>query len=305
LTVNGTINSNPTGRLVALNSGNNPSVTVYDTAQNMASGLFFGSGSYICLGLMDGNGNYVGPWYQQWAHDGSSSSVYGTLYAPTIIASNNIQCNVSGNALLYLTSSGVRQWYIGAINNGYLYITDNSVGIARIIIDTNGFITCQGPTSSGNISVPGWGITYSGRSNNSWSMFWNGSAYMYVDSSQLGIIQFAPSDQRLKINIDAPKGDALSEIRALQLQSYDIPDRVTPDRPARHYNYGFSAQQVESVIPEAVAKAPYLPDPTRGPDDYSDDELMRSLEFLPIVARLVGAVQQLSSRLEALEGVRQ
>jgi hypothetical protein len=111
--------------------------------------------------------------------------------------------------------------------------------------------------------------------------------YAYGGSS--GSWNFTGSDERLKKNIGPAAGDALAEIESLGLISFDMP---FPDVPTRHFNYGFSAQNIESLIPDSVTKIT-LPD--------GEERLV--LDTLPLLARCVGAIQQLSSRIKTLEGL--
>ena len=70
---------------------------------------------------------------------------------------------------------------------------------------------------------------------------------------------------------------------------------VTDDRE----DIGFSAQQLRDVIPEAVMAAGFtLPDGTGGMDDA---EPSLGMATTPIVAALVNAVRELTTRIEELE----
>ena len=52
----------------------------------------------------------------------------------------------------------MRQWYIGAMNNGSLYVTDASLGAVRMQCDSGGnwYIAGAGVTVQTNLAVTGW-----------------------------------------------------------------------------------------------------------------------------------------------------
>lgn len=98
---------------------------------------------------------------------------------------------------------------------------------------------------------------------------------------------FNTSDERDKRNIGPVIGDALTELEGLDLISYDMP---LPDVPIRHFNCGFRAQNVESLIPESVTRI-----------ELPDGEERLVLDTLSLLARCVGAIQQLSAKVTTLE----
>src|SRR5580765_949241 len=50
------------GRLLSRNAANNPSVTVWDTNQGYAAGMFLGGSATLYFGGMDGAGNFTSTW---------------------------------------------------------------------------------------------------------------------------------------------------------------------------------------------------------------------------------------------------
>jgi hypothetical protein len=153
-------------------------------------------------------------------------------------------------------------------------------------------------------SIGGSGLAYGLYGGSTFALNWASPVInVYVNNSNVGSLTPAVSDIRLKANVGVPECDALADILALELMSYDLPDRIAHG-PARHYRTGFSAQQMEGVIPEAVAKSPMAAlEPGRDllAEPLGDNELMRSLDAMPILARCVGALQQLAARVAALE----
>lgn len=94
----------------------------------------------------------------------------------------------------------------------------------------------------------------------------------------------ASSDQRLKENItDAPS--ALDSVNAIKVRSFDWKEDKL------HVDYGYIAQELIEVVPEAV----YIP---------ADPEEMMGVDFGKLTPRLVKSIQELTARLEALEGAK-
>jgi hypothetical protein len=323
----------------------NVSLAMYDTAQGVCNILFTGGSNIVYLANADGNGAYAGTWYQYW--QGVNSVIAGNLTVngafntnavicttintqgntitagpvnagaiggTTITASTYVQVSVSGNAVLYLNSVGVRQWYIGAINNGQLYFTDNTGGAVRMIIDTAGTIYTQngnvqmgsGQLVCGYISATfidlsnGAGIGFAQQGGASRKSFTSTGVQLthYINGTAAGSWNFnAPSDERIKLNIKAIEGNPLEELTQVRLVSYD----ENFFRTGEHVACGFSAQQLMMIIPEAVIRAPYF----HGEEDKRmspfDDGHMLSVDVMPLIARLVGAVQQLKSSNDALK----
>ena len=155
------------------------------------------------------------------------------------------------------------------------------------------------------LNIGGSGISYSKLPNiHSIGFGWTSPLVVWIDNSNVGTLTPVVSDIRLKENVGKPEGDALAELGKLQLISYDLPDPVDPTQPAKHFACGFSAQQIEPIVPEAVLKSPMSAvDPERdyASDPLSDAELMLSLDLAPLLARCVGAIQQLTAQVTTLE----
>lgn len=142
-----------------------------------------------------------------------------------------------------------------------------------------------------------------------WIMHSNGSCYNNVNwVGGYGAYQNL-SDERMKSDISAATV-GLDEILALEPISFTrieiVPAHLPGSKMARPPEIGFSAQQVRTVIPEAVTVfgAP-LPDGGGGPDD---DDPTLSVSLDSIVAALVNAAKtlaaqnvSLAARLDALE----
>jgi len=101
---------------------------------------------------------------------------------------------------------------------------------------------------------------------------WNGSNLLYNNSS----------DARLKDNV-ADADDAASLIDAIQVRKFDWKESGT------HQRYGFIAQELVEVAPEAVHQP-------------EDEEEMMGVDYSKLVPMLVKEVQSLRARVAQLEG---
>jgi hypothetical protein len=101
---------------------------------------------------------------------------------------------------------------------------------------------------------------------------WNGSNLLYNNSS----------DARLKDNV-ADADDAASLIDAIQVRKFDWKESGT------HQRYGFIAQELAAVAPEAVHQP-------------EDEEEMMGVDYSKLVPMLVKEVQSLRARVAQLEG---
>jgi hypothetical protein len=108
---------------------------------------------------------------------------------------------------------------------------------------------------------------------------YNGSNVGSISSTSVATLYNTTSDQRLKENIvDAAPASAL--IDALQVREYDWKS------DGSHQRYGFIAQELVTVAPEAVHQP-------------ADPEEMMSVDYSKLVPMLVKEIQSLRARLAA------
>ena len=100
------------------------------------------------------------------------------------------------------------------------------------------------------------------------------------------------SDERLKKNITDIESGQLAKINALRPRIFEWKDERKPGTQE-----GFIAQEVESVMPEAVEDRLSSPDPDDTSRDFEGD--IKVLKHEVLNARLIKAVQELSAELEA------
>jgi|SRR5215469_246286 len=232
---------------------------------------------------------------------GGSTSIYwnnngGWMYCPVGVWCNNIntngiQCNgATVNAGAF--NVGGPQW---SANGGWMYTGSALMGSDVVV------------SYSGNgCWLQSLGVSYRQYTSNQMTLWWTGGlVYAVVDNSNQGWITLNGSDRRLKRNFGPVTRDCLATLNAIVLESFDWPQtvpsrkRVNPqsnaeharfeEQPLRtpHWEVGYTAQQVREVMPEAV------PEPPEGGNLGVDLQMM--------VAHLIGAVQQLTKRLAAVE----
>ena len=131
--------------------------------------------------------------------------------------------------------------------------------------------------------------TYSGSAYNTFAFDASGAAFQANNSAAWSIT----SDIRIKQNV-RPIGSPLSKINALKPCHFEY--KNTPGK----IKTGFIAQEFETVFPGHVSEA----DP---PDEFKEfvpeGDKIKSLDA-DIVPYLVAAIQELTARLEAIEGTR-
>ena len=96
-------------------------------------------------------------------------------------------------------------------------------------------------------------------------------------------------DKQGKENIEN-SGSAIQDIKDLKVRQFDWKDNIDT-----HKDFGFVAQELHSIIPEAVAV---------GSDELDDNGKPKQswgVDYSHIVPRLVKAVQEQQTRIESLE----
>jgi hypothetical protein len=209
------------------------------------------------------------------------STLVGTISCNAI---NSTTINTQGNTIT-----------TGAVNGGAFSCTT---------LNTNGNTITAGPINCGNVAAGTMscstfttsdGVIYSniaGSKRVAFSTSGN-TLNFWVNGANTGTWTFnSASDERLKRNIGPSRGDALAELASLRLISFDMP--IPGEALDRHNDYGFSAQDVQAHIPEAVNETNLAP-------EGEAEQLRLTLDVVPLIARLVGAVQQLTTRIQILE----
>ena len=114
----------------------------------------------------------------------------------------------------------------------------------------------------------------------------NGTAYLANGSTAV------TSDERLKKNISNMSDGQLAKINALTVRNFEWKDDRRPGPQT-----GLIAQEVESVIADAIEETAFAPDPDDTSRDFDGD--VKIVKYGDIQMRLLKAVQELSAELEA------
>ena len=208
--------------------------------------------------------------------------------------------NASGNQV-GIRYTGIATYYLNATSGGDLGI--NKDGTERARITSGGDLLVGTTSSNGRLTVSGnaggvnsvhviqdtaGGYSFVSDAAN------NGGTYYHMRilqvSSQVGSITSSgsttayntTSDQRLKTNIvDAP--DAAALIDSIKVRSFDWKS------DGAHQRYGFVAQELVIVTPEAVHQP-------------ADADEMMAVDYSKLVPMLVKEIQSLRQRVSQLEG---
>jgi hypothetical protein len=201
----------------------------------------------------------------------------------------------TNDAAIMLQLSGVQEFTLGVDR------TDSSFKISdggalgsndRLVIDSSGNLLVGTTTvvspNPGISLAPGAGSQISIGHNNAsdgtyYAYFaYNGSVIGSItQSGTTAVLYNITSDQRLKENIQdaAPASDLID---SLQVRQYDWKS------DGSHQRYGFVAQELAAVAPEAV----YQP---------ADPEAMMAVDYSKLVPMLVKEIQDLRARVASLE----
>jgi hypothetical protein len=192
-------------------------------------------------------------------------------------------------------------WYLAC--TGATVITNGTLGVNGTGTSSfSGTIQCTGSSI---------GIRYTSGSWNSgntfllgWYSYVAGSVHASIDNAG-AVVAFAnASDARLKLNIEDSTYDALSTVNAIRTRQFEWLKMAEPrrlrearERAETHersagVRVGLIAQEVNEVFPEGVV---------RGDDTEDMLGLVWTLEPNVMIGLLVGAVQQLTSRVRRLE----
>ena len=127
--------------------------------------------------------------------------------------------------------------------------------------------------------------TYSG---NGFSFYWNGSAQLWVDNTNIGNITVS-SDYRIKRNVETQTRPALARVMELRPVTYQMADYGGLFKASDDIKEGFIAHELQEVIPSAV----------NGKKD--DPEQIQSLKLDALVSVLTKAIQEQQAIIEDLK----
>jgi hypothetical protein len=274
-TSNGTalIATNVTNNVVTLGFGTPPVTVSNYFATSGLSSKDLGTGLHLKTG--DSGASSVQASYDELVIEGSADAGISVLSGAS--NSGGIRFGDSGNSnaggITYLHTDNTMNFVVNGTSsfsaNGQDIMIPDSSDAGRIQIMgsyTNPQIIIYGPTNSNTTKM-------SFRNGNGavGTIATNGSATSYNTSS----------DYRLKEN-EVAVSDGIERLK--QLKPYKFNFKTDVDTTVD----GFFAHEVSSVVPEAIT-------------GEKDGEEMQSIDQSKLVPLLVAAVQELTTRLEALE----
>lgn len=239
---------------------------------------------------------------QKMLQVGTSGSVIGVAGDGINLTSNAVYNSAwkyvtTGSATLYSMSAGLHIWYTNASGSAGTTFTPTEVmridTSGNVSIGTTAFLARLAAVSSGGTTSVLKNAASGGYARENYVSSNSGVYYFdfygkYADSAQLGYISSngtimnysTTSDVRLKENIvDAPS--ALPTLTALQVRSFDW-------KNGPHQEFGFIAQELAEVDPNAVVKGP-------------TEDTMWGVDTSVLVPMLIKAVQELTAKVAALE----
>lgn len=164
---------------------------------------------------------------------------------------------------------------------GYLNV-GNSVNISTNL-GVGGGCTIGGNCSMGEI------ITAGVDAGSAKGLKWDGGATLWQEFVGATLVYSVTAnwcDERLKSEIKPVTVDALEQLKKVEMVSYTVENKdMDPPSSPKHYDIGFTAQRTKPHVPDAIIET------EQGP----------FLDHVPMIAYLVKAVQQLTSKVEALE----
>jgi len=251
----------------SLTSGANASVTLNQNVTTFTLSNFTTGDSGVLVVKQDGTGG------RTMVLPSNSQVVGGGTYTPTSAANSNDVLGVYFDGTYYYWTIG-----LASVTGNLITITNNA---------DNRILTATGSSTSVN-GEPG--LTYDGS-----TLAVTGAV------TATGDITAYSSDQRLKENvINIP--NALDKILSLNGVTYDWNEKAlgfgfVPDN--RKHDVGLIAQQVQSVLPEAIAPAPFDTDQTTGESISGENYL--TVRYDKLVALLIEGMKEQQKEINELK----
>ena len=289
---------------------------IYTTGEGMnvySNAYLSGGYKYASAGFATGYYQYAGQHVWQTAPSGAANGVITFTQAMTLDVSGNLTVQgTTNNTTIQVGNSTagsniqlqsyVNDGYLNMVGTGSIIFRNGSGYSERARIDSSGNLlvgttsggpiygnekmVVAGPVSIKTTGSNGYGVWLNSGSATTGTalQIYNGSTPTQVGSISVTATNAAyntSSDQRLKENIvDAEPSSAL--IDAIQVRQYDWKS------DGSHQRYGFIAQELVTVAPEAVHQP-------------ADPEEMMAVDYSKLVPMLVKEIQSLRKRLATLE----
>jgi len=258
---------------------------------------------------------------------GTSGSFTGSIYASSgTIAGFTIGSNELSNGAMAIYSNG-NITSVGLIDASYVTAGTSLTSAGTLVVDGNSSFLSTTTTTNLTINntaniVGGYGVTshWSPNSDNTYNLGISGSlrwSHVYANNTTI-----TTSDQRLKTNIttSALGLDFINSLRPVSYQWIEGSKKIVVDAegnpvvesvdehgkpvyktesiPGKRTHYGLIAQEVKSALDAANVGdfAGWVQDDITNPDSF------QSVSYEQFISPLIKSVQELSNRLNKLEG---
>ena len=231
----------------------------------------------------------------------SDSSNILTLEANEVSGDN---MRIKANNAIYFDDAGGT---VVAINGDYLGVGQNSPSKDIHIQRADGGVACRVAYSSTYWTDYSYDFIDCGASTH-WDIRMAGDTdFLFyndgVAKKSSGAGDWANySDSRLKTNIEDLSVDALATLNSLRPVEFNWKKEELYNTPkdSNGKSYGFIAQEIESTMPQLVTEGE-LPRDDEQREYVDEDGMAKSTELGHMASLFIKAIQQLTSRIEALE----
>jgi hypothetical protein len=208
----------------------------------------------------------------------SSNANITTLTAGSINASNATASNIVATTF----SSGS----VSATNIDSTSLTSGSILATTIVGSTSVSSGMLAATNATVTNIVATALTAGALKTSDISL--NGNLVATGDITAFGNL----SDRRLKTNIiDIDTESALTTVKSLRPVTFDWRDDIFNESKRGSHDVGFIAQEVEEVVPQAVAEY----------HEMNSGAIYKNIKHERLIPYLVGAIQTLQLRIEELE----
>jgi hypothetical protein len=214
---------------------------------------------------------------------GANIPVSGNLYAiGSITAPSGSGVNLDKDGNLLTSSAGA---VVSRVNPSGSFL------IGTATVPTNGASGVGSLTVAGGLNVSGI-TSHAGTSGayaaNQFNLQWTGFPRLWVDTTDLGTIQFV-SDYRVKKNVVTQTAPAIERVMQLRPVTYEMADYGNLFIADEVQREGFIAHEVQAVIPSGA----------EGEKDKENQ--IQSLRIDAILAVVVKAMQEQQAQIESLK----
>lgn len=272
------------------------SVTVFDTFtySGSATGKRFvihGSSKVVTSsGTLDANTFFPGNSNGELDGDGAYNGFYGAVTISGILAISDTTASSSASTGALTVAGGVG--VLGKINCtlGVGFPTNSAVIAGPSATRVSDLLVLSGGTAGYQFNNQ---ANSAARSNMTDAGAWKWGAYGAGALSSDGSGNITASDERLK-NIKGPYTDGLEALMRIEPIRFSF--KTTPDIDT----VGLSAQNIETVIPEAIGSIPLTQDHLNAGVECEGDRA-KNLDDRALIALLINAVKELSRKVGVLE----